>query len=232
MPVRFSSQIVITSKDGFEGVLARREQVMKNSGEYSDSPWMPRNMVTLKEKGYTDQARDCLVGGINNGKRLSLFHLIPDDNVTPPTRRHLAKKMAQNVATLSGEGEVRGLLTGGWAFWTYDGTRVNSNKRRLESRHLFQQVKRLLKDLNVEKITTIWGWRNFKNRGVTSAYYEAKTDTWYLNFHQLGKKDVLTWSEIKNNFSKIHIAPGDTLYTSDEQITGPFTVKHGKSLIS
>lgn len=157
---------------------------------------------------FTDGAYDCNAGGVQNGKRVTLFHLHPVD--AKRDMKNIRRYLTEDIAELRKEGPVRGFITGGRAFQDYD--------RYKYSKALFKNLQAILQDAGVEALSILWGRTNWDNNGATNIFCDATADTWYIHADTMRQSSVLTEPQLREVFKVVHIAPGDTLITKPSSL--------------
>lgn len=202
MLVRFSSTIHILSKDEFKKMAAPMKKLL-NRKEYTDEKDGIDKRVKLQKRGCTEYAYDCNAGGVQNGKRVTLFHLFPPRAVNEIPK--LKQQLEQDIVKLTQKGSIRALITGGRAF--------QDNDRYKPSKKLFKALVKILKNAGVKNLSIIWGRTSSENNGATNLIYDSNKDTWYINagYDYWRQKFVETEKELREVFKIVKIAPGDTL---------------------
>lgn len=153
--------------------------------------WTIDGRVSLRKQGLSDCAGVCAIGGLQNGERATLFHLIPVKTLQNWDWTQLV--IEQEVQWLRQGGKtIRGLLTGG-------------SRMSPSSRKLFNKLKALYERLQVP-VTILWGAKN----GNANVYVNAEADTWQLSVcHALSGKPVLDPEDLNNHFEQVTLADGD-----------------------
>ncbi|MDD3012581.1 MAG: hypothetical protein PHC34_02635 [Candidatus Gastranaerophilales bacterium] len=171
---------------------------MKKNGEYVDYPWRV-NQIILKEQGYTDRVCSCNAGGIQNSKKLLLFHLLPDrfelDNIEKAFNAKIPELKLQNV-------NLRGLIAGGDSF---SGSSI-----------LFEKLKDIFDRFKIDS-SIIWGQQVRGSR----IFYSVKNDTWVINGPKSTvpfSEDIQTLEDLKSNLKYINISDKDELYMGKTRI--------------
>jgi hypothetical protein len=192
---RFSSRIrLVDTRTFFDETQGRFDPKTESSG----GPWKMENRLVNVSRGITKNASVCLIGGMTNGKRMGLFHLIPTaQHLDPQGWAKIKAELSEDFKKLRAGGlPVRGFLMGGC-------------KPSTSSVELYERMKSFFSSLGLP-FSQIGLSRDFTLR---HAAYETGSDTWILCIEDSGsglfkKLDI---SNIHQFFDDIHIAPGDTI---------------------
>lgn len=186
-------------------------------------PWKAKNILRLKNKGYTDLAMNCNVGGVTNGKRVTLFHLDPDETNTPVEKTTIQDVLTHDVFELRKEAPVRGFLAGGRAYQIQDDEDSDNEGAGVNSKRLHHTLEQNLQNAGIDDISQIWGRRGQAVDGHTNILYHPQKNTWYVNAQidaddEIGT-DVLTLKELRDAYVNVHLAKGDVLQTPEGTFT-------------
>lgn len=202
--------------------------------ENSKDPWTSHDMVHLKPQAYTEGAFNCAAGGIQNGDKVTLFHLFPGTSVTEDEKYSIQALLCIDANNMRRHGAVRGLISGGHAFcseYHSPGPSKQELKQiKKDSKALKKQLEKSMKTAGIRDISIIWGRRNERVNGSTSVMYRAEKNRWYISAARyLGDiAGMLSLKDLKKTFAKIYLAPGDTLkvggqvYTATDLSKNPF----------
>lgn len=186
-------------------------------------PWKAKNILRLREKGYTDKVVNCNAGGISNGKRVTIFHLDSDETRAQSEKRAIGDILTRDVFELSNEGVVRGFICGGRAYHIQDDEDSDTEGAGINSERLHQMLEQSLLEAGLDDITQIWGRRKQALDGNTNILYNPKKNTWYLNAQidaddEIGT-DILTLEGLREAYITVHLAKGDVLKTPEGTYT-------------
>ena len=167
--------------------------------EYVDEPWTMKDRLVMADRGYTDDADICLIGGMTNGKHVNLFHLIPSekDHLSAAGWENVVEGLTEDLEKLKADKQpVRGFLLGGW-------------KNDELSVALYDKAKALFESLGMP-FTQIGLNRSYTSR---DAGYDAATDTWTVCIDNIGMERgyYLNAHDFQTVFEDVRIDPGDTL---------------------
>jgi hypothetical protein len=197
----FSSRIRVVDKWFFD------RHVRKNyphEHQYTGHPWTIAERVSLKEGGWTNMASVCLIGGVNNGKQATLFHLVPDWrlNLGHEPWQALLCELAADLRQLQRGGSLRGFLWGGLK----EEAPSYTSDRLSNSVPLYERMKAFFQSW--EFPFTALGHIN-KDLGRNAAF-DADMDTWILNATPF-EHEYSYPVPILGSHDEVHIDPGDTL---------------------
>lgn len=186
-------------------------------------PWKAKNILRLREKAYTDNTMNCNAGGVYNGKRVTLFHLDPDETRTSTEQVTIRDTLTQDVLELQKEAPVRGLITGGRAYSIQDDEDSDNEGAGANSQRLNRSLGKIMHQSGVSDISRIWGRREKDVDGFTNILYNPDKNTWYLNAQidaddEMGT-DILTLEGLRSAFRTVHLAKGDILQTPEGTFT-------------
>ena len=167
------------------------------------------------------------MGGIQNGKRVTLFHLEPENALKPGEQVKIWQTLSEDTVDLKKDGAPRGFISGGMV-------------EEKESNDLRDLLKDFMRRSGIWHVSTIWGRKNSEVLGHTNVIFNAQKNTWYVNA-QLEKernKDILTLADLQRTYKKIHLATGDWLetaegiYTAEDLSQNPFKKMGGHKVLS
>lgn len=201
---QFSSRINLVTEEEFD----RRVDYdrLKKAGLTSESPWESGDRVSLASEAASKGAYICNLGGIQNGRRLTLFHLCPysslfdEKGLVGPLDEswdNIEAALDSDIAHLKAENpDMRAFLTGGVAkdVWS---VKLGSSLLKLFKKH----------DI---PYSCLWG-----TRGWEHAHYDTLTDTWTVSHSKLQNESP---KNPENIFAKTHIDSGDELYINGEKV--------------
>ena len=170
-PVKFSSNIYLVDQPTFTRLQEKLtpdmdEDELHGDREFSADPFSINTRVINQPRGVVQGAADCTIGGITNGKGVTLTHLYPSEL----TGYALPRWLAHDLRLLQGEAtrELRGLITAGHAC---------GNRRSVQSRQVYEGLLETMQGFG-DAVTKLWGRK--LGKGAVSALYNAATDSWYL----------------------------------------------------
>lgn len=235
--LRFGSNIYLVTHRMFQRLVTAQilpkgeQQARQPWPHYAKAPWRIEDRARLQSWGYTEGAYDCNIGGITNGKRVTLFHLFPPNAPLERIHTDLSADALELSREVKGEKPLHGLLAGGR---DYDDSQCaavpgdNQNwpderpmlmpggycGRYKSSKRLYNTLLKVMRDAGEGRwFSQIWGRRSAEMNGPTDLLYDAAQDAWALRVGLNSGFDVLTRGMLKKTFSVVDIAPGDKLVT-------------------
>lgn len=174
------------------------------SSAFSDFPYGVRNMAHSTTAVGTKDCNDCNTIGITNGKKVFMFHLIPDElnlekmkdfSQDAPLKQNVSSSIQRCIDDLKESGgKIEAFIIGG---------REKENYER-RSISLFNGLKKILKS-NEIKPTILWG--QTQTAGLDAHFsVKANTLTIFTELCQLNEKIV------KRLFEIIDFNPNDKAF--------------------
>ncbi len=204
---RFSSDIRFVPKKQLLAQPIRQDEVVS-------APWTIEQRASLKERVLSENILDCNVLGLQNGRRVSLFHLAPKQGNTFPYRlQDIEHAVRAELDLLQREGQpIRALLLGGKEIYPM-------------SQAIGSRIYALLQGAHIP--TSVF-WGQSKTLGAVShVYYRADNDTWYISAGSpkpnrrggvCGAVAVRSSEAIRRQYKVIEVATGDQVYIGQSRV--------------
>ena len=194
-----------TSKIKFVDYLKFWELTEQNNVKKVDSPYTANEIIS-DNAAYTDQIICCTAGGISNGKRVTMFHLIPDNSNTYGFERVEEILEEHTGVTKKTGSKLNGLIIGG----------KGEEIRKTVDRHnhyanckiLFDKVKEFFENYNISP-SIFWGHKN--NSQPSHIYYAGDQDTWFINAgnSRYDNREIKDAKTLKETYDTIKISDKD-----------------------